>query len=326
MKKINIFGVKLIVSAISGLMMLVGSSYAAEVVINAKPETRKSDVQIYKMETPRVKDSEIIKRCANILEISGYKSFSRDVMKPVEDRLTLSGKEIEISMNKTGTEVFYSNFPALKLTGKTGRLHSDEEAIKLSRNYLKKSGLLPRNEKELKVDHVGGIMQMLSNSRIPEKKAQVVYFYRELDGLRVRNFGSSITVTLAESDTPVGLQYHWREVASQEKVGARSFLTVDRINSLIKEDVNRVFAKDAKIIIDKIELVLYDNGGKYIQPAYCYQGVSKAARKESADMPVLGYVPAIEKIYEPITHPAFSAEMKIPTVIRNEKPGHDKDE
>lgn len=30
MKKINIFGVKLIVSAISGLMMWVGSSYAAE--------------------------------------------------------------------------------------------------------------------------------------------------------------------------------------------------------------------------------------------------------------------------------------------------------
>lgn len=325
MKKKNKFGSKLIWLAIGCVVAWSSSLYAAEVVINAKIEPPKAVCWVYKMEIPRLSDKEIINRCAQILEISGFKSFSRKMMKPVEDRLAMFGKEIEISMNKNGTEFFYSNFPALKLTEKTGRLRSDKEAIKLSFDYLKKTGLMPRNENELKIDHVGGIMQILSNTKVPEKKAQVVYFYRELDGLRVRNFGSSITVTLAESKIPVGVQYHWREVASREKVSTRNFLKAARINSLIKEDVNRVYAKDAKVIIDKIELSLYDNGGRYIQPAYCYQGVSKAGARGVADMPVLGYVQAIEKVYEPIHHPAFSKEMINPTP-RKEKPGQDKNE
>lgn len=325
MNSINPFGSKPLWLALVCLITLAGSSFAADVVINAKPEAPRADSWVYKVETPRAGEAEVVRRCSNILEKSGYKAISRDMMKPVEDRLAMYGKEIEVSMNKNGTEFFYSNFPALKLTGKTGRLRTDEEAVKLSHAYLRKTGLMPRNEGELKVGHVGGIMQMLSNARAPEKKAQVVYFYRELDGLKVRNFGSSITVTLAESDIPAGVQYHWREVASREKVASRSFLSADRINSLIREDVNRVFAKDAKVIIDKIELVLYDNGGNYIQPAYCYQGISKGGGKGVVDMPVLGYVQAMEKTYEPIHHPAFSPDMKKP-VLRRLKPRHDKDE
>lgn len=325
MKINNPFGLKPLWLALGCLITLAGSSFAAEVVINAKPEAPRAESWVYKVESPRAGEAEVKKRCANILEKSGFKSFSGDMMKPVEDRWAMYGKEIEVSMNKNGTEFFYSNFPALKLTGKTGRLRSDDEAVKLSLTYLKKTGLMPRNESELKVGHVGGIMQMLSNARAPEKKAQVVYFYRELNGLKVRNFGSSITVTLAESEIPAGVQYHWREVASREKVAARSYLSADRINSLIREDVNRVFAKEAKVIIDKIELVLYDNGGNYIQPAYCYQGVSKAGGKGVADMPVLGYVQAMEKTYEPIHHPAFSPDMKRP-VLRKARPTHDKDE
>jgi hypothetical protein len=325
MKNNNQFGFILKWVAIGCLMAWSRSSYAAEVVIKARIAPPKAGITVYKMETPLMTKERLVDRCAKILEISGFKSFSREMMKPVEDRMVISGKEIEVSMNNNGTEFFYSNFPALKLTEKTGRLLADEQAIKLARNYLNNTGLIPRNQKELKIDHIGGIMQMLSNARVPEKKAVVVYFNRELDGLKVRNFGSSITVTLAESEIPVGVQYHWREVASREKVSSRSLLGTEKVMRLIREDVNRVFSKEAKVIIDKIELVLYDNGGNYIQPAYCYQGVRKSEGKGFADMPVLGYVPVLEKVYEPITHPAYSPLMKSP-IIRIEKPVHDQDE
>ncbi|MBU0943471.1 MAG: hypothetical protein KJ804_14245 [Proteobacteria bacterium] len=301
------------------------SLHAAEVTIMAKVPQPKAEYSVYKMEGAPVNNKEIIARCANIAKVSGFKSFSREMMKPVEDRLAMLGDEIQLSMNTSGSEFFYSNFPALKLTEKTGRLYSDEEAIKLSHNYLKKAGLMPRYEQELKIDHVGGIMQMLSNGKSPEKKAVVVYFRRELDGIPVRNFGSSITVTLAESEIPVGVQYHWREVASRSKVSSRSFLNADEITQLIKEDINRVYAKDAKVTVDTVALVLYDNGGDYIQPAYLYEGISKSSVRGVSDMPVLGYVAALKKVYEPIHHPAYSAELKTPTV-RIEKPSHDKDE
>ena len=42
-------------------------------------------------------------------------------------------------------------------------------------------------------------------------------------------------------------------------------------------------------------------------------------------MPVLGYVQAMEKTYEPIHHPAYSPDMKRP-VLRKARLTHDKDE
>lgn len=330
MKKNKKFGLIVNFLAASCIVALSGSLYAAEVVINAKIETPKAKAgYVYKVATPRASKEEAVKRCAKIMEVSGVKSFSGDMMKPVEDRMAMYGKEIEVSINNTGTEFFYSNFPSLKLTEKTDRLLSDEKAVTLSLDYLKKTGLMPKNENELKIDHVGGIMQMLSNAKELEKKAVVVYFNRELDGLKVRNFGSSITVTLTDSEIPAGAQYHWREVASKKKVDAKRFLGAKRINALIKEDVNRVFGKTARVVIDKIELVLYDNGGNYIQPAYCYQGVRKAEGKGIADMPVLGYVQALDKVYEPIHHPAYSPKTKkpvTPTTRKEQQPTDEKDE
>ncbi|UZJ40400.1 hypothetical protein OO006_08470 [Prosthecochloris sp. SCSIO W1101] len=296
-----------------GLVTLWGGSlYAAEVVFKAEiPKPQKTSV--YKMEEPRLSKEEVYDRCAGILKVSGVESFSTEKFKPVEDRYAMFGDDITCSMNKNGTEYFYSDFAALNLTGKTSRLFSDEEAVKLSRDYLEKTGLMPANEKELRIDHVGGIMQMLSNAESPEKKAVVVYFYRELDGLRVRNFGSSITVTLAENEVPAGVQYRWREVASRNKVGKRGFLDAEEVKKLVRDDINRVYAKDAEVTVDNIELVLYDNGGAYIQPAYLYEGTSRSSAEGVADMPVAGYVAALSEIYEPIHHPAYSPQLKNPT-------------
>lgn len=313
--------------AVGCMIALSGRLYAAEVQFNPEiKELPKTECFIYKLAIPRASKENAVKRCAQIMRLSGVKGFSTKRMKPVGDRMAFFGRGFEVSMNNQRTEFFYSNFPALKLTGKTGRLPSDKTAIELSRAYLTKVGLMPRNEKELVIDHVGGIMQMLANARVgpqgvPEKKAVVVYFSRELDGLKVRNFGSSITITLTESKLPTGVQYHWREVASKEKADPERFLDIDKIKELIKEDVDRVFAENAQVSIEKIGLVLYDNGGKFIQPAYCYEGVAKVVEAETKgveDMPVLGYVQALDQAYEPISHPGYSPKMI--------KPANDEDE
>lgn len=291
------------------LVTLWGSSlYAAEVVFKAEvPKARK--VSVYSMEVPELSKEQVFDRCAKILEMSGSKSFSVEKFRPVGDRYAMYGDDITCSINRNGSEFFYSNFPALKLAERTRHLFSDKDAIELSYEYLRKTGLMPVNEDELRIDHVGGIMQMLSNMEAPEKKAVVVYFYRELDGLRVRNFGSSITVTFAEEKIPAGIQYHWREVASRNKVGKRGFLKAEEIKKRIENDIRRVYAKGSNITIDNIELVLYDNGGEYIQPAYLYEGISRSSAEGIVDMPVAGYVPALRKVYEPIHHPAYSPEL-----------------
>jgi hypothetical protein len=162
----------------------------------------------------------------------------------------------------------------------------------------------------LRVDHIGGISQALADPETtyePEQKAVVVYLYRELDGLRVMNYGSSITLTIGDGPGLVGLQYHWREVASRQPVERGLSVNTASIPGMIKSDVSRVFAEDARITVDSIELVLHDNGGEYIQPAYCYTGTCLNPNGE-APVPVLGYVPAITNAPAAVHHPGFSPD------------------
>jgi hypothetical protein len=298
---------------------------AAEVEFKASPKPVRRDLAVYKMVAPRLSEEDALKKSARVFESSNLKAIPRASFKSVGNRLAYSANDLQVSVSKDGSEFHFTNFPALKLTERTGKLASDEEAIQRSLSFLKTAVLMPRNQAELKVDHVGGIMQMLSNANTPEKKAVVVYFYRELDGMRVCNYGSSITMTLADSNAPAGVQYHWREVANRERVAPRAAVSSAKVLDSIRADVNNVYAKDSKVIIDKIDLVLYDNGGGYIQPAYRYQGVRLGDGKQIADMPVLGYVPALTKVYEPIRHPAFSPDRKAPTE-RVQAPPKGKDE
>ena len=54
---------------------------------------------VYKVITPPANKGDVVKRCATIMEKSGVKSFTAERMKPVEDRMVLYGKDIEVSIN-----------------------------------------------------------------------------------------------------------------------------------------------------------------------------------------------------------------------------------
>jgi hypothetical protein len=93
---------------------------------------------------------------------------------------------------------------------------------------------------------------------------------------------------------------------------------------LIREDIDRVFSQKASIVIDSIDFVLYDNGENYIQPAYCYRGLRASEGKGLEPMPVMGYVPALDKTYEPIHHPAYSPCQLHPSLVEEKNKEDDK--
>jgi hypothetical protein len=283
-------------------------AFAAEVTFKTSIKESAAGHCVYRMEQPTLSKGEALDKCANVLTSAGVTREEKGKFMKMEDRFAFMGERIQASINKNGTELYYTNFPALKLTEQTGPLPSDKEALEMAVQFLEQSGLMPGNGSELKVDHVGGIMQCRAipeKSFAPEKKAVVVYFCRELDGLRVMNYGSSITVTLGDAPVPVGVQYHWREVSSAEEVTDDMTVNAISIPELIEADVNRVFSGDSKVTIDKIELVLYDNGGEFIQPAYCYRGKSRNSN-DGKEVPVLGYVPALSNPPELVCHPGFT--------------------
>lgn len=270
-------------------------------------------LHIYSMAQPKSnKKYETIAKLNGVIYAAEKKQqVSAEDFKEIAGRHAYSDDRLQLSASLDGTELYFTNFTGLKLEEPVNSLPSDEKAVKLAYEFLDAAELMTMKSDQLRVDHVGGIAQALAEPGFnykPEKKAVVVYFYRELDGLRVMNYGSSMTVTIGDFATPVGLQYHWRDIYSAEKVDRLMAVDRDSVKEMIKKDTDRVFAKNAVIKIDSIELVYYDNGGEFIQPAYCYRG-SEYNAGDGQDFPVLGYVPALNNPPEPVHHPAFSPEM-----------------
>jgi hypothetical protein len=169
---------------------------------------------------------------------------------------------------------------------------------------------MPADEGELVVDHIGGIAQAAATPQTtyePEQKAVVIHLGRRLDGIRVMNYGSSITLTFGDGPGLVGLQYHWRDVVERIPVERGLAVNSADVPGLIEKDVARVFADTAMITIDSIELVLHDNGGEFIQPAFCYKGESVSPGSDKA-MPVLGYVPLLKDTPSPVHHPGHAPD------------------
>jgi hypothetical protein len=299
------------VPAIIGLALaLTLPAAAAEVTFNATAEAPSDNLFIYRMEQPTLSPAEAASKLGSATFAAGHEMLPVTSFRMIEDRLAYADDTLQLSIREDGTELYFTDFPALKLAEPTGPLPGEKEALTRTWDFLRMSGLMPANAGELKVDHVGGIMQASADPLTtyePEQKAVVVYLYRELDGLRVMNYGSSITLTFGDGPGLVGLQYHWREVASRQPVERSLAVSTASIPELIKTDVSRVFAADARITVESIELVLHDNGGEYIQPAYCYKGTCLAVNGGTA-VPVLGYVPAITGAPEAVHHPGCSPD------------------
>ena len=283
---------------------------AAEVTFNTTADTAPGGLFVYRMEQPQLSPAEAAGKLGAAVHAAGHELPALTAYRQVEDRLAYADDRLQFSVKDDGTELYFTDFPGLKLDQPTGTLPTDKEALARSYDFLRLSGLMPADELELVVDHIGGIAQAAATPETtyePEQKAVVIHLARRLDGLRVMNYGSSITLTYGDGPGLVGLQYHWRNVA--ERIPVVRGLTVNSadIPGLIEKDVARVFSADSRITIDSIELVLHDNGGEFIQPAFCYKGESVSPGSNKA-VPVLGYVPVLADAPSPVHHPGHAPD------------------
>ena len=300
---------RLLTLAVTALALTLPAA-AAEVTFSSEARTVGEGLFIYRMEQPVLSPTEAVAKLGAATFAAGHAMLPVTSFRGIEDRLAFAGATLQVSISEDGTELYFTDFPALKLDQPTGALPSEKEALTRSFDFLRMSGLLPANPEELTVDHVGGIMQAEANpttSFDPEQKAVVIHLSRQLDGLRVMNYGSSITLTFGDGPGLAGLQYHWREVTEKQPVESGMAVDISSVPELIEKDLARVFADDARITVESIELVLHDNGGEFIQPAYCYKGTSLSAQ-DGASMPVLGYVPVLTNTPSAVHHPGFSPD------------------
>jgi len=201
----------------------------------------------------------------------------------------------------TGAFLFNAGLKKYSGEGSTRGLPTPKNAPDLALKYLTKLRYLPENKEEVVLARVGGLgMAAAKDGKSSNKyeKLVTVFFRRVLQDVRVQGPGSRILVHLGEQAALVGLIRNWPDVKAQE-------VSRDQVKSdeLIRRAIQRRLLKMAdqakEIIVQKAELVLFDDGRGMIEPAIYvvaaarYQGPKRA--KGLVEIPVDFYVPVLLK-------------------------------
>ncbi len=203
----------------------------------------------------------------------------------------------------SATGAFLLNAGLKKYSGKssTPGLPSPKNAPDLAHKYLTKLRYLPENKKEVVLARVGGLdMTVAKDGKSSNKyeKLVTVFYRRVLQDVRVQGPGSRILVHLGEQAALVGLIRNWPDVKAQ-KVSRDQVKSDELIRHAIQRRLLKMADQAREIIVQKAELVLFDDGRGVIEPAIYviaaarYQGPKRA--KGVVEIPVDFYVPVLLK-------------------------------
>ena len=146
---------------------------------------------------------------------------------------------------------------------------------------------------------VGGLgMTVVKNGESSSNYAKLVtvFFRRVLQELQVQGPGSRILVHLGERAALVSVIRNWPDVKAQE-VSEKQVKSDDMIRQEIERRLLKMAGQAREIIVEKADLVLFDDSRGVIEPAIYvvasarYQGPERA--EGLVEIPVDFYVPVL---------------------------------
>ncbi len=193
-----------------------------------------------------------------------------------------------------------------------------DNAEKVARKLLTDNNLMPGNQSEMKLAHIGGLKATKAETKAIIDKMRTVTFSREIDGLPVVGPGSKIVVNIGHQQEFQGLIHRWKELdtaAPQGKVALKQDElrgekeARDQISTRIKSD----WGPKAQFKLENVKMAYFDSNDGYIQPVYVFQtsvtpdgdfgepGKAKVAQKYLGFVPVMKNGP--EKIFTEVAPP-----------------------
>ena len=157
------------------------------------------------------------------------------------------------------------------------KLPDRDAAIKATEDFLRTNNLFPKDSRQLKLVHYGGIR---SNTVIDSQKAGpitdkliTVTYGRLVDGLPVIGPGSKLVSNIGEGGELVGLVYRWRELDAQNKkqVGREEMLSQQEAEEMARRQIQQEYGQDITYKILGSGKAYYDNNGKILQPVYVFE-------------------------------------------------------
>lgn len=189
------------------------------------------------------------------------------------------------------------------------KLPSMSEASSVARDFLKTNNLLPGDEKQLHVTHVGGVKSssVINAAARGEEidKMRTVVFTRVIDSVGVVGPGSKIVVQLGNNSTLLGMAYRWKNInknKGKKFVPPAEQISLEEAQNEVKQRIIREFGQDAKYQVISSKKVLYDGNENLLQPVYALEVAISAriGKEREGKYQYLYLIQAMKQSPEPI--------------------------
>ena len=188
------------------------------------------------------------------------------------------------------------------------KLPSEEEAVRIAKDFLKTNGIAAKNEGEIRLVHSGGIRsQSIVNGKQAGPiidKVRTLTYGRIIDSLPVIGAGSKIIVQVGDKGQVLGVTKKWRELqlTSKKEVKAEEMITVKEAEELAKRQIAVEFGANATFEITGNQRSYYDGNGNILQPVWAFNTVVKLSGQDRSIKPVkyLCIIPMLKNSPEPI--------------------------
>jgi hypothetical protein len=172
----------------------------------------------------------------------------------------------------TGDFSFTKGMKSYQNDQATQGLPTGDKAVEQAKRHLTDLGVMPADQKELVVRHVGGLRQVdvsADGKAVERDKLTTVHFGRQIDGLDVGGPGSKIVVDLGANGELVGLTKRWIE-KTEEKKTEGDLATQSEVTNNLKARLAKDGDQAKQIDSSGPDLGYFDDGKGNIEPAYFY--------------------------------------------------------
>lgn len=219
--------------------------------------------------------------------------FQDDVFTFVDRKDPSAMLEIDAS---TGDVSFSGGFAQYRVEGNTPGLPDSGSAPELSIDWMTSVGMLPSDESEVVLAHIGGLNMSSRDEQgktADYEKLVTVRFRRELGGLPVLG-ASRLVVHLGAHGEMQGLVRSWIDVLG-ERLDPGAVLDRDAVLESAMKAFLESSSDATSINVETAEVVLYDDGQGVIEPAVHVTATRRYVDKRLGEQPLDFYIPAMVK-------------------------------
>jgi hypothetical protein len=205
------------------------------------------------------------------------------------------------------------------------QLPTPQEALKIADRFLASNALSPRNSKEFKLLHQGGVRATtVQNGNKPGPiidKLITLNYGRVIDSLPVLGPGSKMVINIGDKGEVTSLIRRWRELSrlARKKIDLDQQISQEEAQSLARRQIVAEFGTKAKFEISRSFKAYYDNNGQIIQPVYAFETTINLGDQNVQPFNYLCVIPFAKNAPERLN--LFVTDPRAKEPIRNYKRG-----